>query len=67
MNTTTKQDCEFKFDKEVRDIMKKYFKLQDKTVNRIFNYYEKDIRDAIIGKLFSSLYSFFRAKAKRIH
>ncbi|CCY75276.1 hypothetical protein [Brachyspira aalborgi] len=49
MNTTTKQDCEFKFDKEVRDIMKKYFKLQDKTVNRIFNYYEKDIRDAIKG------------------
>ena len=49
MNTTKKQDCEFKFDKEVKSIIKKYFKLQDKIINRIFNYYEKDIRDAIKG------------------
>lgn len=49
MNTTKKQDCEFKFDKEVKSIIKKYFKLQDKIINRIFNYYETDIRDAIKG------------------
>lgn len=49
MNTTKKQDYEFKFEKEVKNIIKKYFKLQDKTIDKIFSYYEKDIRDAIKG------------------